>query len=876
MKRLRQGGALSAIVLVCALVGSAREISAQTLPSGWTSTDIGTTGGGASVSSGTWSVTGSGANIWDTADAFQFTNRTVSGDFDFAARLTALNEINQWSKAGLMVRETLTANAKNAYIMFANDIGVALQTRAATGGTTTRAAGPYVGEPIWFRLVRQGTQFTAYTSANGTTWTPMGSTTISMSTSVYVGLAVTSRDDAAVVQANFTNVTITSSVEPSATLPATGTWTSSDVGSPATAGSFSESSGTFIVSGAGTDVWGTSDQFRYAYQTVTGDVEIIARLSTFQASFGGAKAGVMIRQSRDGGSPHAFMVLSAGYGYAYQRRVAAAGPTSHTEGPVGNPPGWIRLVREGDLFTAYQSANGSSWTMVGADRIPMTGSILVGLAVSSVDPWSAATGTFTNVSVTAPTTGANQPPSVTLISPTAGATYTAPATISFSASASDADGTISRVDFYRGTTLVTSDTASPFTTSWSNVSAGTYSLTAVAVDNEGASTTSAPVSVTVNGTGNQLPNVAFVAPSQGASFTAGTQIRIEASASDSDGSISSVDLYQGSTLIKSDSTSPYSVNWGNVPAGTHTLTATARDNRGATRTATITITVNTAGNQLPNVSISSPTTGATYTAPATVNIQATASDSDGTISRVEFYRGTTLISTDTTSPYAASWANASAGTYALTARAYDNSGGSQTSTAVNVSIGSATNQLPTVALSSPASGASYTAPASMTIAASAADSDGTIAGVDFYVGTQLIASDTSSPYTASWSNVAAGTYSLTARARDNSGGTRTSSAVSVTVSAATTQPTRVAFTASSDHVTNVNSYVVAIYRSTDPVTGSPVATRDLGKPTPVGGDITVDISTLVNPLASGSYRAVVRAIGSGGTTASTPSANFTK
>jgi chitinase len=181
-----------------------------------------------------------------------------------------------------------------------------------------------------------------------------------------------------------------------------------------------------------------------------------------------------------------------------------------------------------------------------------------------------------------------------------------------------------------------------------------------------------------------------------------------------------------------------------------------------------------------------------------------------------------------------------------------------------------------VAISSPSSGASFTAPASIAIAASAADADGTIAGVDFYVGTQLIASDTSSPYTASWNNVAAGTYSLTAVARDNSGATRTSTAVAVTVSPATTQPTRVVFTASADHATNVNSYVVAIYRSTDPLTASPVATRDIGKPTPSGGDITVDISTLVNPLASGSYRVVVRAIGPGGTTASTPSATFTK
>ena len=149
-------------------------------------------------------------------------------------------------------------------------------------------------------------------------------------------------------------------------------------------------------------------------------------------------------------------------------------------------------------------------------------------------------------------------------------------------------------------------------------------------------------------------------------------------------------------------------------------------------------------------------------------------------------------------------------------------------------------------------------------------------GVDFYVGSQLIASDTSSPYSASWTNVAAGTYSLTAVARDNSGGTKTSTAVSVTVTAVAPTPTTLIFTASADHDTNVTSYTVAIYRSTDAITASPVATRDLGKPTPVNGDITSNISTLVDPLPAGTYKAVVRAVGPGGTTASAASSNFTK
>jgi hypothetical protein len=166
----------------------------------------------------------------------------------------------------------------------------------------------------------------------------------------------------------------------------------------------------------------------------------------------------------------------------------------------------------------------------------------------------------------------------------------------------------------------------------------------------------------------------------------------------------------------------------------------------------------------------------------------------------------------------------------------------------------------------------------VTIAASASDSDGTIARVDFLVGTQVVATDTTSPYSGDWTNVPAGSYSLTARARDNSGGERTSVAISVTVGASGPAPipTRLVFGASADHSTNVTSYTVALYRSGDPVTASPVATRNLGKPSPISGEISVDISTLVDPLAAGSYYAVVRATGPGGTTGSAPSGTFTK
>jgi regulation of enolase protein 1 (concanavalin A-like superfamily) len=818
-------------------------------------------------------VAGSGANIWDTADQFHFASRQVSGDVVFTARVTAFDTSNEWAKAGIMIRTGDEANARNVFLLTSPGLGVALQQRVVTGGTTTRTSGGSSGPPVWMRIMRAGNRFSAYRSADGQSWTAVGAVTIDMPSTVEVGLAVTSRDPGQIARATFESVSVEASATEEVIVP--GEWVGTDIGNPSRAGTSSATSGTYTVSGAGADIWGPADQFHFMYRQVSGDVEIIARVAGLQNPYSLSKFGVMFRESLAAGARNAFMAGSGGSGWGYQRRISTGGQTYFTAGPGGTAPGWVKLVREGNLFSAYHSADGSTWRLVGTDTIAMASAVYVGLAVTSHNTSNLTTATFTNVTLRDLVSG-NQPPTVTLTAPGAGASYTAPATIGLTASAADADGSISRVEFYRGSTLIGSDTSSPYSASWSSAPEGSYSLTAVAIDNEGARTTSPAVTVTVAASSSQGPTVAITSPSQGATFTAPATITVVASASDSDG-IARVDLYAGSTLLRSDTTYPYSVTSNNVAAGTYQLTAIARDNTGATRTSEIvTITVNSAGNQLPNVALTSPASGASFTAPANVTIQATASDSDGSIARVEFYRGSTFIGSDTTSPYSATWSNAPSGSYTLTARAFDNTGASRTSAGVNISVNSSTNQPPTVAITGPPAGAGYTAPASIAIAATASDSDGTISRVDFYVGSQLIGTDSSAPYTATWANVGAGSYSLTAVARDNGGATRTSTAIPVTVSAVTAGPTSVAFSPSADHSTNVTSYTVVLYRSSDPVTAAPVATRDLGKPSPSGGTITVDISTLVNPLAAGSYYAVVRAVGPGGITASTPSASFTK
>lgn len=392
---------------------------------------------------------------------------------------------------------------------------------------------------------------------------------------------------------------------------------------------------------------------------------------------------------------------------------------------------------------------------------------------------------------------ANVAPAVSLTNPTNGASFVAPASISLAATASDSDGSIGYVEFYNGNTRVVTVTSAPYTFAWTGVAAGSYSITARAYDNAGASTTSAPVSVTVAaGVANKAPSVSITSPSSGTTLAGPATITLVAAASDSDGSVSKVEFYNGSSLVATTTGSPYNATFTGVPNGTYTVTARAYDNLGASTTsAAVTVTVATTVNKAPLVTLTSPANGASYAAPATVTLTATASDSDGSISRVEFYNGTTKLGQSTVSPYSYTWSNVAAGSYSVTARAYDNAGASTSSTPANVTVTGTTttppptvNQLPTVSLTSPANGSIYTAPATVTLSASASDADGAISKVEFYNGMTKLGQSTESPYSYTWSSVAAGSYSVTARAYDNAGASTSSTPVIVTVTGTTTTP----------------------------------------------------------------------------------------
>jgi glucose/arabinose dehydrogenase/regulation of enolase protein 1 (concanavalin A-like superfamily) len=180
------------------------------LPSPWLTANVGNVAiaGSANFNNGTFTVSGSGADIWGSSDAFRYVYQPVSGNVEIRARVTGVTNTNAWAKAGVMIRETLNSNSKHAMVVLTPGHGVAFQRRTSTGGSSSHTAATGTA-PYWVRLVRSGNTFTAYRSSSGTTWNQIGSVTISMTANVFVGLPVTSHNNSALCTATFTNVTVT-------------------------------------------------------------------------------------------------------------------------------------------------------------------------------------------------------------------------------------------------------------------------------------------------------------------------------------------------------------------------------------------------------------------------------------------------------------------------------------------------------------------------------------------------------------------------------------------------------------------------------------------------------------------------------------------
>ncbi|MDP5172660.1 MAG: Ig-like domain-containing protein, partial [Bacteroidia bacterium] len=369
-------------------------------------------------------------------------------------------------------------------------------------------------------------------------------------------------------------------------------------------------------------------------------------------------------------------------------------------------------------------------------------------------------------------------PQVSLTAPLGGATFTAGATINLTATASDADGTVTKVDFYQGgLTLLGSDNTSPYAFNWLNVPAGTYTITAKATDNDGLTSVSSPVTITVLPASNQAPTVTLTSPQNGASFNVGANVPMTATAADADGNVVKVEFWEGTNLLGSDNNAPYAFTWNSPPAGTYSIKAVAIDNANLS-TSSSAATIKVVGTQSPpTVVITSPANNANFTVGDNVSINASASDTDGTVTKVEFYASNMLLGADTGAPYGVTWTNVPAGTFLLTAVATDNQGLQTTSAQVVIVVdansggggGSGGLKKPVVTLTKPLDGATFNPGDQVLVNATATDADGTITEVKFYLNGVHYATQKVAAYNANLKNVQAGVYQLMAIGFDNDG-----------------------------------------------------------------------------------------------------------
>jgi len=491
-------------------------ITNNPLPSGWFDQDVGMVGltGNAAYANGVFMVEAAGSNVTGTADAFHFVYQPFSGDGSITARV--VTQQSSWSaQAGVMIRETLNADATNVF-MTAQALSspyLYFYDRPSTGASTSSPGYLELSTlPYWLQVVRSGSSFSVYESPDGINWVQLGATqTIAMAADVYVGLGVSSNNTTALSSATYDNVSVNSTVTPSpyisgvsattapvgsqvvisgsgfgpsgagsivtlnavpvtinswaansitVTLPSGATtgllvvsvapslndsnavqftvttnplpmgWLDQDVGAVGVTGSSAYANGVFTVLGGGYGVGGTAsgftggtqDSFHLVYQPLSGNGTLIARIVSAQSGTQGeGQFGVVIRAALgDVSTPNADV------SYIVQNTdicLLDRATEASSEGEAGNSstlslPYWVKIVRSGNVFSGYLSADAINWVQLGSSQtITMPQEVFIGMGVSGWSTTTLGSATFDNVSLS---TTASPGPVITAISATTG------------------------------------------------------------------------------------------------------------------------------------------------------------------------------------------------------------------------------------------------------------------------------------------------------------------------------------------------------------------------------------------------------------------------------------------------------------------------
>jgi hypothetical protein len=380
-------------------------------PDTWTCSDVGGAlpeGQDQLTSSGTWNEIGGGGDIWGTADSFHFVAQTMPADGTVTAHVVSQQTTDPWAKVGPMIRETTDPGSPYYAVFQTPANGIAVQWRATQGGSSNQLLATGIVAPYLMvaRYTTMGmnpqTFYTAYTSPDGNTWTAIPGSTqlLVMPSPLMAGFAVSSHDQGTGSSVTLDTVDVTATEFAPPGLCPTG-WNCSDIGeiSPGP-GSQDMSNGTWTVQGGGGDIWATSDSFHYAWQTMNGDGTLSAQVVSQTPSDPFAKAGVMIRDTSDPGSPYYAVYVTPGNGILVQSRDAEGDNSIQEASIAGSTPAYIQITRTGTTFSAATSTDGVNWTQVPGSTISLpnlSGAVLEGMAVTSHNTGQLSTVVFNTV-----------------------------------------------------------------------------------------------------------------------------------------------------------------------------------------------------------------------------------------------------------------------------------------------------------------------------------------------------------------------------------------------------------------------------------------------------------------------------------------------
>lgn len=356
-------------------------------------------------------VNGSGDDVWNAADAFQYVWKPWSGDFVLTANVSVTGGLDTqvWIKSMLMARQDLTPGAAHICTRIRRDGEYSMQWRAIGDDTNSKGSTPAASRKIIpqgakQKLERQGNLFTTSYLDEAGQWVVIESHEVVMTDPIYVGLGVTAHDIGQIATGTFSNVVLAK--------PIAGPMSySTDIGEPdrlGAAGSAMFADGVYTIEGSGDDVWNEKDAFHYVFTEWTGDFDVIAKVGVSGGLETQAwiKTMIMVRQDTSPGAAHICTRIRRDGQFSMQWRAASydTNSKSSTAGdkrPVIPNPSLQRFVKQGNLFTTMYQNTAGEWITVDAYEVVFAEPFLLGFGVTAHDIGQIATGTVSDIVIEA-------------------------------------------------------------------------------------------------------------------------------------------------------------------------------------------------------------------------------------------------------------------------------------------------------------------------------------------------------------------------------------------------------------------------------------------------------------------------------------------